>query len=86
MEPHPEGGYFKEIYRNPATVEVPEGGGTRNLATSIYYLLGGLNRSHFHQLKSDEMWYFHAGCSVTIHAFEAGKYQKKILGLNIGSA
>lgn len=83
LETHPEGGYYKEVYRNPATIQLSGGGGTRNLATSIYFLLKGGQKSHFHQLKSDEQWYFHHGTPVEIHIFERGNYRQEVLGLDL---
>lgn len=83
LAPHPEGGYFKEVYRNPNSIQMTGGEGIRNLATSIYFLLSGNQKSHFHQLKSDELWYFHAGSCVLIHIFEQGEYRQEKLGVNV---
>lgn len=80
---HPEGGYFKEVYRNPSTIQIMENGGKRNLATSIYFLLEGEQKSHFHQLESDELWYFHAGSAARIHIIEGTNYRTEIIGDNI---
>lgn len=80
MEAHPEGGYYKEAYRNPSTIQIMEQGGTRNLATSIYFLLRHNDKSHFHQLKSDEIWYYHEGRPVVVHLLENGEYRKAVLG------
>jgi predicted cupin superfamily sugar epimerase len=68
---HPEGGYFGEIYRS--TEEIDAGHfsdryiGKRNLATSIYYLLGGNDFSAFHKLATDEIWHFYLGSPMLIH-------------------
>ncbi len=74
LEPHPEGGYFKEVYRSEAQVDHPTHGKERNLTTSIYFLLEGKDLSHFHELESDELWYFHDGAGALIHRFEQGRY------------
>jgi uncharacterized protein len=69
--PHPEGGYYKEIYRNPITSNFqnyPDN--NRHLSTSIYYLLRSDNVSKFHQLLSDEIWYYHYGSSVNIYIID----------------
>lgn len=75
LESHPEGGWFKEIYRSPillSETELPEGfSGSRNLSTSIYYLLQGRDFSSFHRIKSDEIWNFHAGSSLLIYWFDS---------------
>ncbi|MEQ8469772.1 MAG: cupin domain-containing protein [Marinoscillum sp.] len=83
LEAHPEGGYYKEVYRNPGNIQIMEEGGTRNLATSIYFLLKHKDKSHFHQLKSDELWYFHKGQPAVVHILEAGGYRREILGSDI---
>ncbi|RED93391.1 cupin domain-containing protein [Marinoscillum furvescens] len=83
MEAHPEGGYFKEVYRNPNTIQIMQGGGTRNLSTSIYFLLKSGQKSHFHQLESDELWYYHVGSSVTVHILDHGQYRQETLGPNV---
>ena len=82
MEAHPEGGFYKEVYRNPNTIQIMQGGGTRNLATSIYFLLGEGDKSYFHQLTSDELWYYHGGGTLDVHIFEHGGYRLEKLGNN----
>ncbi len=78
LQPHPEGGYFKEIYRSPATVPgeaLPGYDGPRNLATSIYFLLQDDQFSALHRIKQDELWHFHAGSTLTVHVIDAaGRY------------
>lgn len=51
--PHPEGGFFKETYRS-------------EFSTGIFYLLEKGQKSSFHRIKSDEMWHFYAGDSLSI--------------------
>ncbi len=70
LEPHPEGGYFKEIYASPVSIDktcLPEGfPGNHKLATSIYFLLEGTDVSKLHRLRSDELWYHHQGGGLEI--------------------
>ena len=67
LVPHPEGGYYREIYKCIKTLDFDEyPDKTRHLSTSIYYLLKSGNVSKFHQLLSDEIWYFHFGAPVNI--------------------
>lgn len=85
---HPEGGYFKETYKNTENISDKEltavFEGTRSLATSIYFLLNSGEVSHFHRLKSDELWYFHAGSALTIYVIDQdGSLLEFKLGLNI---
>lgn len=82
MEPHPEGGYYKRSFASAEEMDV--NGQKRNLFTSIYFLLESGDVSHFHRLKSDEVWYFHAGSPLIVHMIdEAGSYREMKLGLDI---
>jgi len=65
LQPHPEGGYFKETYRSNDFIETKHG--SRNLMTAIYFLVEGNNVSKFHRIKSDEHWFFHEGNGLDIH-------------------
>ncbi len=69
LQPHPEGGYFREVYRSgekPGTL--PERySGDRCFATSIYFLLKGYHFSAFHRITSDETWHFYEGCSLRLY-------------------
>lgn len=85
MEAHPEGGYFKEIYRAPDIISsdclADKYNTDRNYSTSIYFLLKGDQVSKFHRLTSDEIWHFYTGSSLTIHLLEAdGKYEQLLVG------
>jgi uncharacterized protein len=88
LEPHPEGGFFKSTFGSVEQVSDKEltvqYEGKRKLYTSIYFLLTSDNVSHFHRLKSDELWYFHAGSSLTVHVIhENGDYEEMKVGLNV---
>jgi len=75
LQPHPEGGYYKEVYRSDDTVVRPSSPQPKQACTSIYYLLEGSDYSGFHRLLSDELWYFHKGSPLHIHVIdEAGAY------------
>ncbi|SHE73392.1 cupin domain-containing protein [Clostridium fallax] len=88
MIAHPEGGYFKESFVSedilPKNTFQNRFNSDRKLWTSIYFLLRDGEVSNFHRLKSDELWYFHCGSSLTIYMIsEEGKLITKELGLNI---
>jgi len=75
LQPHPEGGYYKEVYRSDKTVLRPSSTELKQACTSIYYLLEGSDYSGFHRLLSDELWYFHKGSPLHIHVIdEHGAY------------
>ncbi|WP_026567107.1 cupin domain-containing protein [Bacillus sp. UNC41MFS5] len=88
LSPHPEGGFYKRTFESDEQITDKELSvmfeGQRKLYTSIYFLLTSDDVSHFHRLKSDELWYFHAGSPLTIHVIdENGEYQELKLGLNL---
>jgi predicted cupin superfamily sugar epimerase len=55
LEPHPEGGHYRETWRADPTV------GDRMMATAILYLLAAGERSAWHRVDADEVWLFHGG-------------------------
>jgi len=59
LEPHREGGYFRETYRAVTKVTTPDG--NRPASTAILYLLTETEPSRFHRLRADELWFYHAG-------------------------
>ena len=61
LSPHPEGGYFKEVYRSAGTVGSPVNGAMRNCLTDIYFLLTAGQVSRFHRVLHDEIWHFYEG-------------------------
>jgi len=76
LKKHPEGGYFREVYRSDELI-LPEHlparyKSSRNFSTSIYFLLEGKQFSAFHLLQSDELWHFYDGCPVIIYIINQG--------------
>jgi predicted cupin superfamily sugar epimerase len=70
MHPHPEGGYFAELYRSAETISqdaLPSRfGGDRSFSTAIYFLLESPHISTLHRIQSDEVWHFYAGGPLEI--------------------
>lgn len=86
--PHPEGGFFSEVFRSPGVMPASYMDsrltGTRNFSTSIYYLLGPGNKSCFHKIKQEEIWHFYAGsCALEIVVLQNGEAQHFYLGSRI---
>ncbi len=85
LKPHPEGGYYREVYRSTEQIAkqaLPERYATDHcFSTSIYFLLPADSFSAFHRLKSDEIWHFYLGDSVTLFLLtEDGKLHTRRLG------
>ena len=88
LEPHPEGGYFRQTYRSEIAIAreaLPAGfTGARAASTAIYFLLEGKNFSAFHRLRSDEVWHFYAGEPLMVHVINpAGTYSAIRLGRDL---
>ena len=60
LQPHPEGGHYRETFRDPRTVE------GRSVGTAIYFLLAAGERSHWHRVDAAEIWHFHAGAPLAL--------------------
>jgi predicted cupin superfamily sugar epimerase len=79
LKPHPEGGYFREIYRSPLAVRHPRiepaGHAERSAATQIYFLLVAGQFSAFHRVRpSDEIWHLYAGGPLELHTIDASDH------------
>ena len=88
LQPHPEGGYYKEVYRSEIVIgkdALPERfNGDRSIATSIYFLLEENDFSAFHKIKSDETWHFYAGDKLEVYIIlPEGELEIIQLGSNI---
>ena len=85
LQPHPEGGYYRETYKAKETIAasaLPERfSGERSFSTAIYYLLKQGDFSAFHKIKSDECWHHYAGDTLLIHILHVNnKYECIKLG------
>jgi predicted cupin superfamily sugar epimerase len=61
LQPHPEGGHFRETFRDART----DAGG-RSRSTAIYFLLARGERSHWHRIDAVEIWHYYAGSALTL--------------------
>jgi hypothetical protein len=77
LKPHPEGGHFRESFRDPHLVE-----GGRAASTAIYFLLARGERSHWHRVDAVEVWHWHAGAPL---ALEIAEQPKRIERITLGS-
>lgn len=87
LSPHPEGGFYREVYRSTETIPhsalPPRFTGKRSFSTSIYYLLQKGDFSAFHRINSDEGWHFYAGGPLHVHILHNGQYQRVVIGSEI---
>lgn len=84
LKPHPEGGYYQEIYK--ASEQIKTSRGLRAASTSIYFLLKKNTFSAFHRIKSDEIWHFYSGGGLTIWMLNPAdkKMSKHVIGGKAG--
>jgi len=61
LEPHPEGGYFREVFRSSQIVKPMDARSARSALTTIYFLLVKGQHSRWHRVASDEAWHFYEG-------------------------
>lgn len=60
LEPHPEGGHYRETYRDPRVIE------GRSASTAIYYLLALDDVSEWHRIDATETWHHYAGAPLVL--------------------
>jgi uncharacterized protein len=78
LKPHPEGGYFRETFRDAA--------GERAASTAIYFLLARGERSHWHRIDAAEVWHWYAGAPLELEiAPERGRRERMTLGCNLAA-
>lgn len=61
LQPHPEGGFYREIYRSGVQVQPLDGRDRRAALTTIYFLLPAGAHSRWHRVSSDEVWHLYEG-------------------------
>jgi predicted cupin superfamily sugar epimerase len=76
LEPHPEGGHYRQTFRDPRTVD------GRAASTAIYFLLARGERSHWHRVDAVEMWHYYAGAPIELET--AANAQGPIGRLTLG--
>ncbi|MEL6760925.1 MAG: cupin domain-containing protein, partial [Myxococcota bacterium] len=61
LQPHPEGGWYAETWRDAPAGHQPRGSGS-----CIYYLLEAGQRSHWHTVDATEIWHYYAGAGLEL--------------------
>ena len=68
LEPHQEGGWFRQVYKSTTQVHAPQG--PRSAVTTIYYLLEHARASPWHVVQSDEIWHFYYGAPSELLSYD----------------
>ena len=61
LKPHPEGGHYRETFRDSAVDAVG-----RSRSTAIYFLLAAGEISHWHRIDAIEVWHWYAGAPLQL--------------------
>lgn len=90
LNPHPEGGFFKETFRSKGSISQEEleeeYSGARSYSTAIYFLLTSDSFSAFHRIKQDEFWHHYDGQPINVHVITAdGEYSCNVVGKNLAN-
>lgn len=82
LEPHPEGGFYREIWRSGIRVKPADARLERSALTTIYFLLVKGQSSRWHSVSSDEIWHFYEGDGLELFVADPDfkKNEKRILG------
>jgi predicted cupin superfamily sugar epimerase len=80
LQPHPEGGWYREVHRTATRVETARG--PRSALTTIYYLLAEGQVSRWHVVESDEVWHFYRGAPLELLAYDPRSrvFRRMVLG------
>lgn len=65
LEPHPEGGWFRQTWVAPTSER-------RAAGTAIYFLLTADEVSHWHRIDSAEIWHHYAGAALELRTWADG--------------
>jgi predicted cupin superfamily sugar epimerase len=82
LRPHPEGGHFRETFRDPRTLD-----GGRAASTAIYYLLARGERAHWHRVDATEVWHHYAGDALRLETAvgDKGPIERITLGPDLAN-
>jgi predicted cupin superfamily sugar epimerase len=72
LRPHPEGGFYREIFKSDVEVAPADARGVRAALTTIYFLLPAGHVSRWHQVASDEVWHLYEGGPLELHELDSG--------------
>ena len=66
LQPHPEGGHYREVFRSEMPVTTADARGPRVALTAIHFLLRAGEQSRWHRVSSDEVWHHSTGAPMEL--------------------
>ena len=91
LQPHPEGGHFRETFRDtPPPYPPPQAGEGRvgvgrAASTAIYFLLTRGERSHWHRIDAAEVWHWYAGAALALEIADGPRRESITLGNDLAA-
>ncbi len=80
LAPHPEGGHFRETFRDAAAAD------GRAASTAIYYLLRAGEMSRWHRVDAAEIWHWYAGSALLLSLSQDGRgSERRTLGNDLAA-
>jgi predicted cupin superfamily sugar epimerase len=80
LQPHPEGGHYRETFRDPR-----RDASGRSLSTAIYFLLARHERSHWHRIDAVEIWHYYAGSALELQIADGDRRRTVRLGPDLAA-
>lgn len=81
LQPHPEGGAFRETYRSLIPAQIRD---VRSVCTAIYFLIRQSQVTSWHRVKSDEIYHFYYGAPIELSLVSPdGELTKHFLGTDV---
>ena len=83
LQPHPEGGYFREIFKSAHKVQRLDEKSVRSALTIIYFLLIKGQHGRGHRVASDEAWHFYEGDPMEVYWIDG---RERCISKDLGQA
>jgi len=80
LQPHPEGGHYRETFRDPAG-----GASGRTYSTAIYFLLQAGEVSRWHRVDAVEAWHWYAGAPLLLTVADTSGRRDLRLGIDLAA-
>jgi predicted cupin superfamily sugar epimerase len=82
LAPHPEGGFYREVFRSGEHVQPTDGRPQRSALTTIFFLLVEGQASRWHTVASDEIWHLYEGgpLELLVASPDVARVERTLLG------
>lgn len=84
LAPHPEGGWYRQVFKSDERVTRHADGAQRSALTTIYFLLVEGTSSAWHRVQSDEAWHFYEGDAIELLTRDRENDDPRVTRLDAG--